>query len=98
MLQVLFDQVYLVPNMDQPLLMFFFVNYNLRGKLVFTLAKTDSDYGTNITETYNSNYTENVFLYYRYFNKYNITLRYYLGYGLSYTTFSFSLLLISKSW
>ncbi len=52
---------------------------------------------TIITETYNSNYTEGVFLDYRHFDKYNITPRYYFGYGLSYTTFSFSSLLISKA-
>jgi beta-glucosidase len=74
-----------------------FGNYNPGGKLVFTLAKNDSDYGTNITETYNSNYTEGVFLDYRHFDKNNITPRYHFGYGLSYTTFSFSTLVISKA-
>jgi beta-glucosidase len=74
-----------------------FGNYNPGGKLVFTLAMNDSDYGTNISNTYNSNYTEGVFLDYRHFDKYNITPRYYFGYGLSYTTFSFSTLMISKA-
>jgi beta-glucosidase len=74
-----------------------FGNYNPGGKLVFTLAKNDSDYGTNISNSYNSNYTEGVVLDYRYFDKNNITPRYYFGYGLSYTTFSFSTLLISKA-
>ncbi len=74
-----------------------FGNYNPGGKLVFTIAKNDSDYGTNITESYNSNYTEGVFLDYRHFDTYNITPRYYFGYGLSYTTFSFSTLLIAKA-
>ncbi|CAF1521792.1 unnamed protein product [Didymodactylos carnosus] len=73
-----------------------FGNYNPGGKLVFTIAKNDSDYGTNITETYNSNYTEGVFLDYRHFDKYNIMPRYYFGYGLSYTTFSLSSLGVSK--
>ncbi|CAF1076326.1 unnamed protein product [Rotaria sordida] len=73
-----------------------FGNYNPGGKLVFTIAKNDSDYGTNITETYNSNYTEGVFLDYRHFDKNNIIPRHYFGYGLSYTTFSFSTLMISK--
>ena len=67
-----------------------FGDYNPGGKLVFTLAKHDSDYGTDITITKNSNYTEGVFLDYRHFDKYNITPRYHFGYGLSYTTFSFS--------
>ncbi|CAF3891013.1 unnamed protein product [Adineta steineri] len=70
--------------------------YNPGGKLVFTIAKNDSDYGTNITNTYNSNYTEGVFLDYRHFDKYNITPRFYFGYGISYTNFSFSELTISK--
>jgi beta-glucosidase len=43
-----------------------------------------------------SNYTEGVFLDYRHFDKYNIAPRYYFGYGLSYTTFSFSSLVVSK--
>jgi beta-glucosidase-like glycosyl hydrolase len=73
-----------------------FGNYNPGGKLVFTIAKNDSDYGTNITNTYNSNYTEGVFLDYRHFDNKNITPRYYFGYGLSYTTFYFSKLMISK--
>ncbi|CAF3967139.1 unnamed protein product [Adineta steineri] len=68
--------------------------YNPGGKLVFTIAKNDSDYGTNITNTYNSNYTEGVFLDYRHFDKYNIKPRYYFGYGISYTNFSFSELTI----
>ncbi|UJR25888.1 hypothetical protein I4U23_007236 [Adineta vaga] len=73
-----------------------FGDYNPGGKLVFTLAKNDSDFGTNITELYNSNYTEGVFLDYRHFDKYNIVPRYPFGYGLSYTTFSFSALDISN--
>ncbi len=34
---------------------------------------------------------------YRHFDKYNITPRFYFGYGLSYTTFSLSTLMISKA-
>jgi beta-glucosidase len=74
-----------------------FGDFNPGGKLVFTLAKNDSDYGTDITETLESNYTEGVFLDYRHFDKYNIVPRYYFGYGLSYTNFSFSQLVIIKS-
>lgn len=69
-----------------------FGDYNPGGKLVFTLAKNDSDYGTNITLQYNSNYTEGVFLDYRHFDQNNIVPRYHFGYGLSYTTFSLSAL------
>ncbi|CAF3247523.1 unnamed protein product [Rotaria socialis] len=74
-----------------------FGDYNPGGKLVFTLAKHESDYGTDISPTHNSNYVESVFLDYRHFDKYNIIPRYYFGYGLSYTTFSFSQLDISKA-
>jgi beta-glucosidase len=74
-----------------------FGDYNPGGKLVFTLARNNSDYGTDISPTYDSNYTEGVFLDYRHFDKYNIVPRYHFGYGLSYTTFSFSQLDISKA-
>ncbi|CAF4773950.1 unnamed protein product, partial [Rotaria magnacalcarata] len=33
-----------------------FGDYNPGGKLVFTLAKRESDYGTDISPTHNSNY------------------------------------------
>ena len=74
-----------------------FGDFNPGGKLVFTLAKKESDYGTDITVTFNSDYTEGVFLDYRHFDKNNIVPRYYFGYGLSYTTFSFVQLIIAES-
>jgi beta-glucosidase len=74
-----------------------FGDYNPGGKLVFTLAKNDSDYGTDVDPGLNSTYAEGVFLDYRHFDQFNITPRYYFGYGLSYTTFSFVKLDISKA-
>ena len=74
-----------------------FGDYNPGGKLVFSLAKKDSDFGTDISPQGDSNYTEGVFLDYRHFDKYNITPRYYFGYGLSYTNFSFDKLEISPA-
>ena len=74
-----------------------FGDYNPGGKLVFTLAKRESDYGTDISLTENSNYVEGVFLDYRHFDKNNIVPRYYFGHGLSYTTFSFSQLDLAKT-
>jgi beta-glucosidase len=74
-----------------------FGDYNPGGKLVFSLAKNDSDFGTDISPIGDSNYTEGVFLDYRHFDKYNITPRYYFGYGLSYTNFSFDKLEISQA-
>ena len=73
-----------------------FGDYNPGGKLVFTLAKNDADFGTDISPTMTSTYSEGVFLDYRHFDQNSITPRYYFGYGLSYTTFSFSKLDISK--
>ena len=74
-----------------------FGDYNPGGKLVFTLAKNDSDFGTDISPMSDTNYTEGVFLDYRHFDRYNITPRYHFGYGLSYTTFAFARLDISSS-
>ena len=74
-----------------------FGDYNPGGKLVFTLAKNDSDYGTDIDPGLNSTYFEGVFLDYRHFDKFNITPRYSFGYGLSYTNFSFTQLEITKA-
>ena len=73
-----------------------FGDYNPGGKLVFTLAKNDSDYGTDIDPNFNSTYAEGVFLDYRHFDKFNITPRFAFGYGLSYTTFSFTQLDIAE--
>ena len=74
-----------------------FGDYNPGGKLVFTLAKNDSDYGTDINPAINITYTEGIFLDYRHFDQFNITPRYHFGYGLSYTNFSFSKLTISTT-
>lgn len=74
-----------------------FGDYNPGGKLVFSLAKREKDYGTDISLTHNSDYKEGVFLDYRHFDQNRITPRYHFGYGLSYTTFSFSQLAIAKS-
>ena len=84
------------PEYGQAVVDVLFGDYNPGGKLVFTLAKHESDYGTHISLTENSNYVEGVFLDYRHFDKNNIVPRYHFGYGLSYTTFSFSQLDISK--
>jgi len=74
-----------------------FGDYNPGGKLAFTLAKNDADFGTDISTTYDSNYTEGVFLDYRHFDQQKITPRYYFGYGLSYTNFTFAQLEITQA-
>ncbi|KAF5230617.1 hypothetical protein FAUST_9708 [Fusarium austroamericanum] len=66
------------------------------GRLPYTVAKNESDYGEllmpvtadNATNYYTSaNSTEGVYIDYRRFDAFNITPRYEFGFGLSYTTF-----------
>lgn len=85
------------PEYGPALVDILFGDYNPGGKLVFTLAKREADYGTEISPTENSDYREGVFLDYRHFDKNRIVPRYYFGFGLSYTTFSFAQLIISKA-
>jgi beta-glucosidase len=64
------------------------------GKLPFTIAKAASDYGTAVSAS-DDPYTEGLFIDYRHFDQKAITPRYEFGFGLSYTTFSYSNLTIS---
>ncbi|KAF3916655.1 Beta-glucosidase [Dactylellina cionopaga] len=64
------------------------------GKLPFTIAKAASDYGTSIANG-DDNFTEGLFIDYRRFDAQGITPRYEFGFGLSYTTFSYTNLAIS---
>lgn len=66
------------------------------GKLTYTIAKQPADYGTSIVSG-NDNFPEGLFIDYRHFDRSNIAPRYEFGYGLSYTTFSYSSLGISVS-
>lgn len=77
---------------------------NPSAKLPFTLGKTREDYGTDLLYTPNEgtdapqiNFTEGVFIDYRHFDDADITPVYEFGYGLSYTTFTYSDLKISKT-
>lgn len=69
------------------------------GKLPYTLAKNESDYGAVLKPSLpkgkyvnfpQSDFTEGVFIDYRAFDKSDIEPRYEFGYGLSYSTFTFS--------
>ncbi|KAF5349632.1 hypothetical protein D9756_009031 [Leucocoprinus leucothites] len=75
--------------------------YNPSGRLPFSIADNENDYGTTIV--YNSagfpdiNYTEKLLLDYRYMDAHNINPRFEFGFGLSYTTFGYSGLSITNS-
>ncbi|KAL3257688.1 hypothetical protein ABHI18_006659 [Aspergillus niger] len=69
---------------------------NPSGRLIHTIAKNESDYNVKICYTAQCDFTEGVYLDYRYFDAHNITPRYPFGHGLSYTTFSYSDLNIEK--
>ncbi|KAL1305765.1 hypothetical protein AAFC00_007343 [Neodothiora populina] len=65
-------------------------DFNPSGRLTYTIAKNESDYPVEICETKQCNFTEGVYLDYRYFDKQNMTVRYPFGHGLSYTNFNYS--------
>ena len=62
---------------------------NPSGKLTHTIAKNASDYPASICETANCNFTEGVYIDYRWFEARNVTPGYAFGHGLSYTTFGY---------
>ncbi|RYC55604.1 hypothetical protein CHU98_g10607, partial [Xylaria longipes] len=79
---------------------------NPSGKLPYTVAKNESDYGHVLGPDLpagmfarfpQSNFTEGVYIDYRHFDAQNITPRYEFGFGLSYTTFNFSDMRIAKN-
>lgn len=84
-----------------------FGDVNPSGKLPYTIAYSESDYNApivNFTDVDNSdaniwqsNFTEGLMIDYRHFDYNNITPRYEFGYGLSYTNFSISNLLVSSN-
>ncbi|KAG1797023.1 glycoside hydrolase family 3 protein, partial [Suillus plorans] len=76
--------------------------WNPSGKLPYTIAKSPADYpaqlvtGGTAADILSINYTEGLFIDYRWFDAQNITPRYEFGFGLSYTTFEYSNLAITK--
>ncbi|KZV64671.1 glycoside hydrolase family 3 protein [Peniophora sp. CONT] len=67
---------------------------NPSGKLPFTIAKSQSDYNAGI-ELITVDYKEELNIDYRHFDSAGIEPRFEFGFGLSYTTFSYSDLSIS---
>ncbi|PYH83901.1 putative beta-glucosidase D [Aspergillus uvarum CBS 121591] len=63
---------------------------NPSGRLIHTIAKNESDYNVELCYTAQCNFTEGVYIDYRYFDAKNVTPRYPFGHGLSYTTFKYS--------
>jgi beta-glucosidase len=74
---------------------------NPQAKSVFTWGKTREDYGVDVIYSFDSdppqlNFKEGVFIDYRHFDAAGIEPSYEFGFGLSYTTYSYSNLQISK--
>ncbi|KAI9057104.1 glycoside hydrolase family 3 protein [Trametes sanguinea] len=74
---------------------------NPGGRLPFTIAKQETDYSARViydgSGTVQIPYSEGLFIDYRHFDANNIEPRFEFGFGLSYTTFSYSDLHISGS-
>ena len=87
---------------------------NPSGRLPYTIAKSPSDYSADIGYNYDINYSEGLYIDYRWFDevrfailflvcvvvdgmtKKNITPRFEFGFGLSYTSFSYSAMKITR--
>ncbi|QSZ35750.1 hypothetical protein DSL72_006872 [Monilinia vaccinii-corymbosi] len=74
---------------------------NPQAKTVFTWGKSREDYGADVLYTNSStdvqlNINEGVFIDYRHFDAANIEPTYEFGFGLSYTTFSYSDLRVKR--
>ena len=78
--------------------------YNPGAKLPFTMGRQREDYGTDLLYAQNNgnlapqvNFTEGVFIDYRSFDKQKIKPVYEFGYGLSYTSFNYSGLVVKRT-
>lgn len=80
-----------------------FGDVNPSGRLPFTIANKEEDYGILLNSTVDDNnrafpqsdFTEGLYIDYRAFDAQNITPRYEFGYGLSYASFHYSGLAIT---
>lgn len=62
---------------------------NPSGKLIHTIAKNTSDYPASTCETEDCDFSEGIYIDYRWFDEQGIEPRYPFGHGLSYTTFTY---------
>ncbi|KFA60338.1 hypothetical protein S40285_06032 [Stachybotrys chlorohalonatus IBT 40285] len=69
---------------------------NPSGKLVYTIAKQASDYNTEVVPG-DDDYSEGLYIDYRHFDHANIEPEYEFGFGLSYTTFEYSDVVVDSS-
>lgn len=81
-----------------------FGDVDASGRLPYTVGKSLADYGKGGQILYypnavipQQNFDEGLYIDYRHFDKNSITPRYEFGFGLSYTTFSFSNLRLTTS-
>jgi beta-glucosidase len=74
------------------------------GRLPYTVAKNESDYGSLLRPTLpdrdnpqysQSNFSEGLFVDYKYFERADVQPRFAFGYGLTYSTFEYDLLRVS---
>lgn len=70
---------------------------NPSARLTYTIAKNESDYNVGLCYTKQCNFTEGVYIDYRYFDQQNVSVRYPFGHGLSYTSFNYSSLHASSN-
>lgn len=80
-----------------------FGDVDASGRLPYTVGKTLEDYGLGAPVLYYPNaaipqvdFTEGLYIDYRHFDAHSITPRYEFGFGLSYTTFTLSNLVLKR--
>lgn len=69
---------------------------NPSGRLIYTIAKNESDYNVGLCDVHVCNFTEGNYIDYKSFEYRNVTPRYAFGHGLSYTTFNYSDVEVTK--
>ncbi|KAK1829781.1 glycoside hydrolase superfamily [Podospora conica] len=69
---------------------------NPSGKLVYTIAKREADYGSKVVSG-DDDFKEGLFVDYRHFDKAGVEPRYEFGFGLSYTNFTYAGLTVAST-